>query len=490
MKRLISIIGIICLSIVTILNIIYTAYLDKDEHIHILNNSIFYILGIVVLGIFIILITHFIDKNLNENTCEVKRKKIFKISIIVYIVINILWLLLVNPLVVGDQTHVCNIAQWFYNDDLEEHLPNLTYAKIPLSDYMHLYKQQISLAFIYSIFFRAIKFDIMESLRVINLIANIAIIFALYKINNQLSKKYQTNKTRLLFFILTFMSIIMLSTFIYGDIPSIALGLFSVYFIMKYIENREVKYSIFASICMMIAYMMRMNILIFIIAIVMYLIFNFFKDIKKSNFKENLVNFAVILIYIIISIFPAVIVQNFYINKYDLDKEKNYPITSYLLMGVSESDRGNGWYNEKTAEYALKNPEKAAEEYKEYLKDRLLFFWENKGEAFDFYKQKITSMWAENTYSAVVNNTSNENRIERVTKILTFYQKTLLIVMCICSITFLIQNRKNLNYEVILLVTIFIGGFLFHILWEAKSRYILPYIIILIPLASMKLKNK
>ena len=39
--------------------------------------------------------------------------------------------------------------------------------------------------------------------------------------------------------------------------------------------------------------------------------------------------------------------------------------------------------------------------------------------------------------------------------------------------------------NIIFLVTIFIGGFAFHILWEAKSRYIIPYIVILIPLASL-----
>lgn len=491
MKRLISVIGIICLSIVTFLNILYTAYLDNDEHIEIFNNSIFYVLGIILLGFFIIFITNFIDKKLSGKDNEIKRKRIFKVAIIIYTVINILWLLIVNPLVVGDQTHVCNIAQWIYNDNLEDYLPNLTYAEIPLSDYMHLYKQQISLSFIYSIFFRAIKFDIMESLRILNLIGNIAIIFALYKISNQLSKKYQTNKTRLMFFILTFASVIMLSTFIYGDIPSIALGLFSVYYMMKYIENKEIKFAIYSSICMMFAYMMRMNILIFIIATVLYLIFNFFKNIRANAFKENLMSIAIIIMYIVISIFPAVLVQNYYINKYNLDKEKNYPITSYFLMAMSESHRGYGWYDEKIGEYALKNPEKASEEYTDRIKDRLGYFLENKGEALDFYKKKITSMWAENTYSAVTNNIVKENDpIENVTGVLTFYQKTLLIVMCICAITFLIQNRKNLTYEIIFLLMIFIGGFLFHILWEAKSRYILPYIIILIPLASLKLKGK
>ena len=49
----------------------------------------------------------------------------------------------------------------------------------------------------------------------------------------------------------------------------------------------------------------------------------------------------------------------------------------------------------------------------------------------------------------------------------------------------LIQNRKNLSNELILLVTIFIGGFLFHVMWEAKSRYIIPYIIVLIPVATI-----
>ena len=53
----------------------------------------------------------------------------------------------------------------------------------------------------------------------------------------------------------------------------------------------------------------------------------------------------------------------------------------------------------------------------------------------------------------------------------------------------LIQNRKNLSLDIIFLITIFIGGFAFHILWEAKSRYIIPYIVVLIPVASISIKK-
>ena len=49
----------------------------------------------------------------------------------------------------------------------------------------------------------------------------------------------------------------------------------------------------------------------------------------------------------------------------------------------------------------------------------------------------------------------------------------------------MLKNRKNLTIELIFLVTIFLGGFGFHILWEAKSRYIIPYIVVLIPVASV-----
>ena len=39
-----------------------------------------------------------------------------------------------------------------------------------------------------------------------------------------------------------------------------------------------------------------------------------------------------------------------------------------------------------------------------------------------------------------------------------------------------------------LLITI-IGGFLFHMLWEAKGRYILPYFVMMLPMAAVGLSR-
>ena len=94
-------------------------------------------------------------------------------------------------------------------------------------------------------------------------------------------------------------------------------------------------------------------------------------------------------------------------------------------------------------------------------------------------------MWAENTYSAIQNNATDNINLENLREPLTFYQKSILIFMSISCLIVLIQQRKNISLELLFLITIFIGGFTFHILWEAKSRYIIPYIIVIMPIASV-----
>lgn len=495
MKKIIVFLGVIFLLTIIILNIIFTATLDLSEHITIDTNSILYIIGLIITGTLIYFISRTINKNINnQKDLKVKMKisKIFLfISLFIYITFTIVWTILVRPPIVGDQVHVGNLAQTFYSGNLEEYLPSITYAGIPLSEYMQLYHQQIPLAFVYSLFFKLIHFDGIEVLRVLNVISIFFIVLALYKINKQLSKKYETNKVLLFILILTFISLPMLATFIYGDIPSLALCLFSVYFMMRYTQNRKIRYPIWSSILMMIAFMMRTNSLIFIIATVMYLIFDLSNEFTKKTWKRNLISTIIIIVYIVISILPSSLVKNYCLIRYNMDKDKEYPNISYFLMAMEEGPRANGWYKESIGEAALKDPENIEKEYLERIKERLVYFSQNIGYTFNFYIMKIASMWTENTYSAIRSNVTQDNdTLQNITKPLTFYQKALLIITCLCCLIIIIQNRKKLSLDIIFLITIFVGGFAFHILWEAKSRYILPYIVVLIPIASISINEE
>lgn len=493
MKRFFSIIGIIFLVIVIALNLIFTADLDASEHITISYNNIFYIIGLLVIGLIIYFVSNILNKYLYKDEKKKKLRKILFISAIsIYIIADILWTIFVRAPIVGDQVHVNSMGQLFYRGYDEEIINSDTYAGIPLGEYIQAYNQQIPQAFLYSLFFRLIHIDEFGTPRALNVIAIIIILVAIYKIGNMISKNHKVNKVRLMVLFLTFLSLPMLSTFVYGDIPSLAFALLSVYYMMKFVDYNKLKYFTLATIFSMIAYMFRMNSLIFVIATVIYLLFNLFTKITSKTVKENIINALLIVIFIVVSIVPAQIVNDYYINKYNLDKSKEYPNISYILMGMSESWRGNGWYNEDIGEPALKNPESSKEEYAEKIKDRLTYFSQNMGYTFRFYIMKLASMWSENTYSAVRLNLLHESEDDYLNVIkepLTFYQKALLILMCVCSIIVLIQNRKNLSVNVIYLLLIFMGGFAFHIIWEAKSRYIIPYIVVLIPIASIEINK-
>lgn len=485
MKKIIYFLGMIFLIIIIILNLLYTSFLNNSEHISISYNSWLYNLGMILLIITIYYIANITNKILYKKGVSYRRKT-FRIALLIYLLVNILWVIFINPKVVGDSVHVCNLAQTFSRNNPQEFLFNSTYIGVPLYEYIQAYTHQIPLAFIFSLIFRLIHFDVMEVLRIVNIISNIAIVIVLYKIQLKLSSKYATNTSLLFILVLTFFTLPLLSTFVYGDLPSLALCIFATYFIMCYTETHKIKYFIYTIFFTTIAYMMRMNSLIFIIATIIYMLLNLFSKWNQYTLKNNLKNISLIAIYIIGSILPAILVINYYSNKYNLDNTKKYPTISYVLMAMEKSPRGNGWYNEDIAKDTLLNPDNAKHDYPKYIYKQINYFFKNPDYTFDFYTKKIASMWTENTYSAIRNNIrSNNDFIENFIQPLEFYQKALLLLTCSCTLIVLIQNRKKLSLEVIFLLTIFAGGFSFHILWEAKSRYIIPYIIVLISIASI-----
>lgn len=494
MKKIVYFLGILFLALIIVLNILFSTRMDTWELVTISFNNPLYVLGFILLGTAIFALAYFIDKHLYNDINPEKKKKLrkilFGVAITIYILFSFLWVIFVLPYNIGDNGAICDIATAFYRND-ESMLDNINfYANLPIRTYMQMYHQQIPLAFLFSIFLKMFTIARPEFIRGFNVMFNILSVISLYLITCHLSKKCKTNKPLFLVLILTFVTLPMVATFIYGDWPALALCLLSVYFMMKYVETKTKKWSIFGAICSSFAFMFRMNSLIFVIATVIYLALDFIHEFTKNEHKENAIKGLIILLYIVITILPSSMIKTLYLKKYHLDPNIEYPNISYILMAMEEGPRANGWYKEERGEYALQHSDVAKDEYKEEIKERLQYFVKNPGYTFKFYIDKITSMWTENTYSAVrVNAIGPYEFLEDMTEPLLFYQKMLLVLTSVCTLVVLIQNRKNISLDIIFLLTIFIGGFLFHILWEAKSRYIIPYIVVLIPIASIQIRK-
>ncbi len=81
---------------------------------------------------------------------------------------------------------------------------------------------------------------------------------------------------------------------------------------MKYVKNKKkIRYLVFSAILMMISAMERMNNLIFIIAIAIYLILNIL-EIKKVDLKniEKLIQVGIKILCVIMFVIVAIIPSN------------------------------------------------------------------------------------------------------------------------------------------------------------------------------------
>ena len=68
---------------------------------------------------------------------------------------------------------------------------------------------------------------------------------------------------------------------------------------------------------------------------------------------------------------------------------------------------------------------------------------------------------------------------------LELYTKSIYLIIFGVSLLTILSCRNKISDESLLLLILLIGGFLFYILWEAKSRYIISYVVSIIPLVAL-----
>ena len=178
---------------------------------------------------------------------------------------------------------------------------------------------------------------------------------------------------------------------------------------------------------------------------------------------------------------------------------------SYLAMGMQEGNRGPGWYNgfnfdtyrntgmntDLTNEIAYE----AIEERKEYFK--------NDPKAFiEFYRDKFLTQWSDPTLascqatyadfggrSEFMNELYDGKYYPIYAAVCNLLQNAVYIGAFIWTILNMISVLKDKKFRdnafIYLGIITVIGGFIFHMFWEANSRYVFPYFCMLLPYAAM-----
>lgn len=251
--------------------------------------------------------------------------------------------------------------------------------------------------------------------------------------------------------------------------------------------------------------MLRKNSLIPIIAVLLVLLFESLRFGRSIRARLCLLGMAVCLAVTSVGILP--LVQKCYEKKAGNTLSSGVTAMSYFAMGMQEASRGCGWYNGfniDTYDAAGMDSALANEISRQAVLERLAYFREHPGYAVDFYARKHLSQWADGTYA------SRQATLATYGGRSGFFQKVYdgslssayiewgnawqnvlylgTLVFCVSTVH---RKRKNAAtvpqsssagslYLYVGLIAV-LGGFLFHILWEANSRYIFLYSLLLMP---------
>ncbi|MDE6853119.1 MAG: hypothetical protein K2J67_11670 [Lachnospiraceae bacterium] len=169
---------------------------------------------------------------------------------------------------------------------------------------------------------------------------------------------------------------------------------------------------------------------------------------------------------------------------------------SFVAMGLHENeDFCDGWYDDSTFVTFEESGYDADEQKKTAVADiqnRLEEFQKDKRQAVRFFSRKIASQWNNPTFQCFwINQTcgSDVEHAKWIHKILSvkYADKTTrvldIVQFLILTGVILSLLLPKENTDDILMKVIVTGGFLFHIAWEAKGQYALPYFMLMAPIS-------
>lgn len=196
---------------------------------------------------------------------------------------------------------------------------------------------------------------------------------------------------------------IMYSSFVYGEIPSFAALSVGCYLLLRLLgSSSRILFTGFGSILFLtLSVLLRKNSLIPVIAVLLVLLFEALRPGRNGKMRLGLLIMAVCLAVTSVNVLP--LTQKIYEKKAGNTLSSGVTAMSYLAMGMQEASRGCGWYNGfniDTYDTAGMDTAIANEISRLAIDERLAYFREHPGYTADFYLHKHLSQWADGTYTS------------------------------------------------------------------------------------------
>lgn len=377
----------------------------------------------------------------------------------------------------------------------------------PTDSYLSYYPQQVGLVAYYELILRLwnlvpVDLHAYHIIKCINILWACIMILFLYK-SVQLLFKSRTSDTVFLLLSLLHFPLLFYTSYVYGEIPSFALFSVGAWALLRLLLS-EVSLScrrktVLTLICILsfcASVALRKNALILIIAV---FIVTFLEAVKQK--KPLLLLLALLSLCLSLATLPCI--QSVYELRAHNTLSSGVPAMSYFAMGMQEGGRGPGWYNHfNFATYAESGLDHnlAVAQSRDAISERLTYFKEHPLYTCQFYAGKLLTQWSDGTYASLQATLADfGGRSSFFTGLYAgtgaytnFYYQYCNILQNLIYLGVLLftigsikkKTSVSQGLPIYLFMIGIVGGFLFHFLWEANSRYILVYGLLLLPYAA------
>lgn len=382
----------------------------------------------------------------------------------------------------ADSGAIINVAEELLTGD---------YSSFEKGNYLAIYPNQIGITWLITCLIKLFPQCAIETvLQVLNCVCAAGIVFWGYMAVHDLWKK---KSIEIVYLGVQggYLPLYFYTGFMYGEIISLFLAVVSISMVIKSLRNKHrlgfvVEMGI-AGLSMGAAVLIRNNNLIVLMAVCIVLAVI---AICEKNRRCCIMIFVMIIGISIPSLHRSIFYKDYYRADY------GYPVSVWVYMGMLEdSGYGPAAYNGTlytVYEEAGLEKEAGKQEFNRRIEERVEYFLENPQYMGEFYREKLLWQWICPTYQCFTHTRFyaegypqglayeiNYGKYrEPVFQYMNVYQSFVYLAVILGSILLSLRKENFMGY--IWSITL-LGEILFSLLWEAKPRYVFPFIALMLP---------
>lgn len=390
------------------------------------------------------------------------------------------WVHSVNAMPMSDQATLCAIATALNRGD---------YSAFGYLGYLSAFPQQLGLVTVLRVVFALFGEGNYRMFQYLMAPCVGLVIFCGFQIVKKLAPGDRTVHGLYGLLMLTCAPLYFFTSFVYGEVSSTAFALLAVWLLMDCLDCFHPGKAAVMGLAMGVAIQLRENVLILLVAAVIVLIFR----LTGPQRRQALAAGAALLLG---AALPALVLKACYAPH--IPDDASEPIPAILWVAMGTNDEEDGWCNSLNTQLYYQNGgdmevchevgRRVVAEFADHCRNDVSF-------ARDFFYRKMNSQWNVPMYQSLAMSSTlagpqgpfaraiyegGDLRIwlegwANLYQILV-YGGTLLVLL------FLGRDWPLGNF--LLLIAVF-GGYLFTIFWEAKTRYVFPYFVFLLPYAAV-----